>query len=165
MPKWGLDAEAREHGMSREQSSSLVWLSFALLICAETLRRLSLGSWRDPGPGFVPLLSGVVLGSLACIHFIQSTLRKRETTREIGQLPERWKTLIFIYLSLLAYVFLLEPLGFLPATFLLLIFLFRAAEPRRWAVVIGESAIVSLITYVIFDVLLKSQLPKGILDF
>jgi len=165
MLNWGLTRKLRGYGMSREQSSSLVWLSFALLICAETLRMLSLGSWRDPGPGFVPLISGITLASLACIHFIQSTLRKKDTIRGAGQLPERWKTLIFIYLSLLAYVFLLEPLGFLPATFLLLIILFRAAEPRRWTVVIGGSAILSFTTYMIFDVLLKSQLPKGILDF
>jgi putative tricarboxylic transport membrane protein len=151
--------------MNREQSSSLVWLVFALLICAETLRRLSLGSWRDPGPGFLPFISGMVLGSLACIHFIQSALRKKGASPGAGQLPERWKVLLFVYLSLLAYVFLLEPLGFLPATFLLLIILFRAAEPRRWMVVIGGSAMISFATYLIFDVFLKCQLPKGILDF
>jgi putative tricarboxylic transport membrane protein len=151
--------------MSREQSSSLVWLGFALLICAETLRRLSLGSWRDPGPGFLPFISGMVLGLLACINFIQSTLRRKGETAGGGQLPERWQALLFVYLSLLAYVFLLEPLGFLPATFLLLIILFRAAEPRRWMVVIGGSAMISFTTYLIFDVFLKCQLPKGILDF
>jgi putative tricarboxylic transport membrane protein len=151
--------------MKKDQSSSLVWLTFAILICAETLRRLSLGSFRDPGSGFLPIISGIILGILALIHYVQSSLDKAKTTQGSGNLPERWKALLIVYMSLVAYVFLLEPLGFLVATFLLLIILFRIAESRPWAVLIGTSALTSLVTFLIFDVFLKCQLPKGILSF
>ncbi len=151
--------------MNKDQASSLVWLTFALFICAETLRRLSLGSWGDPGPGFLPALSGGILGVLALIHFLHSYLRKSGESRGLGILPERWKALLFVIISLFVYVFLLEPLGFVTATFLLLIILFRAAEPHPWMVVIGGSALTSFITYLLFDVFLKCQLPKGILGF
>lgn len=151
--------------MNKDQASSLVWLTFALFICAETLRRLSLGSWGDPGPGFLPALSGGVLGVLALIHFLHSYLRKSGESRGLWILPERWKALLFVIISLFVYVFLLEPLGFVTATFLLLIILFRAAEPHPWMVVIGGSALTSFITYLLFDVFLKCQLPKGILGF
>ncbi|MCX5907597.1 MAG: tripartite tricarboxylate transporter TctB family protein [Deltaproteobacteria bacterium] len=151
--------------MNKDQSSSLAWLAFALFICAETLRRLSLGSWRDPGPGFVPVLSGVILGILALVHFIHSYLKKSRESGGLWVLPERWKALLFVIISLFVSVFLLEPLGFVTATFLLLIILFRAAEPHPWIVVFGGSALTSFITYLLFDVFLKCQLPKGILGF
>ena len=86
--------------MNKDQASSLVWLTFALFICAETLRRLSLGSWGDPGPGFLPALSGGILGILALIHFLHSYLRKSGESRGLGILPERWKALLCVIISL-----------------------------------------------------------------
>jgi putative tricarboxylic transport membrane protein len=151
--------------MKKDQSSSLVWLAFAILICAETLRKLSLGKFRDPGAGFLPILSGIILGILALIHYVQSSLPKAKTTQDFVNLPEKWKGLLIVYISLVAYVFLLEPLGFLIATFFLLIILFRIAESRSWMVLIGASALTSLVTFLIFDGFLKCQLPKGILGF
>ncbi len=151
--------------MNKEQSSSLVWLAFAILICTESLRRLSVGTFRDPGAGFLPVVSGIVLGTLALIHFVHSSLRKTNATQESVIVPERWMALLIVYLSLVVYVFLLEPLGFLIATFLLLVILFRMAESRPWIVIIGLGALTSLVTFLIFDVFLKCQLPKGILSF
>ncbi len=52
---------------------------------------------------------------------------------------------MWVLLSLLAYALALEPLGFLLATFLLLVFLFRfGMEPQRWSWAIAGSAIASL---------------------
>jgi putative tricarboxylic transport membrane protein len=151
--------------MKKDQSSSLVWLALAILIGAETLRKLSFGSFRDPGPGFVPIISGIILGILSLIHYIQSFLDKGKRKQVSGNLPERWKALLIVYTSLISYVFLLEPLGFLVATFFLLFILFRIAESRPWTVLIGASALTSMVTFLIFDVFLKCQLPKGILSF
>jgi putative tricarboxylic transport membrane protein len=151
--------------MKKEKTSSLVWLGLAILICAESLRRLSLGTFRDPGAGFLPFLSGIVLGGLALTHFLQSSLRKSKANRGSVAVPERWRDLLVVYASLLAYVFLLEPLGFLIATFLLLLVLFRTAESRPWGFILGASAVTSLITFLVFDVFLKCQLPRGILSF
>jgi hypothetical protein len=35
-------------------------------------------------------------------------------------------------------------------------------EPQRWVVAIGGSALASIASYIIFEVWLKTQLPKGI---
>jgi len=68
-------------------------------------------------------------------------------------------------MALFWYAIFLEILGFLMVTFLLLIFLFRGIEPQRWLVSVGGSALASLICYAIFELWLKTQLPKGILGF
>ena len=49
------------------------------------------------------------------------------------------------------------------ATFLLVAVLFRLGEARRWWVVIGMSALVTLLSYLIFGRLLHVYFPRGIL--
>ena len=65
-----------------------------------------------------------------------------------------------------AYALVLDILGFLISTFLLLSFLFRfGMEPQKWFWAIGGSVIASLSCYVVFELWLRTQLPKGILGF
>jgi len=151
--------------MKRDQKSSLIWLSFAFFIGIETIYRLPLGDWHDPGPGFMPLAAGVLLGFLSILNLIRSSLEKSVEDRTPWYAGRRWKTLVFILTVLYAYAFLFEVLGFLIGTFLLLLFLFRAVEPQRWAWAIGGSAVISFTTYVVFEWGLRSQLPRGIWGF
>ena len=149
---------------NHDQQSSLVWLLLAVLICVESLRRLPLGSFNDPGPGFLPLLVGILLGVLSVICFLQA--RREGLPSGAWFSRERWKNLAWVLAALLAYAAVLDLLGFLVSTFLLLVVLFRCGlEPQRWAWAIGGSAIASLSCYVVFELWLHTQLPPGILGF
>ncbi len=145
-----------------DQISGVVWFLFAFYICIESLR-LPLGSWRDPGPGFLPLGAGIVLAILSLTAFFQARFRVEEKARKGWYSQERWKSILLILAVLSGYALFLESLGFLISTFLLLVMLFRFVEPQRWVVVIGGSAMASIASYVIFELWLKTQLPKGIL--
>ncbi len=147
-----------------DQISSLLWLLFAIYICIESFR-LPLGSWRDPGAGFLPLGSGLCLGVFSIIVYFQARFRKKDDVRGSWYSKERWKSLLIILAVLLAYSLLLEFLGFLVSTFILLLMLFRLVQPRRWVVAVGGSALASILCYVVFEIWLKTQLPKGILGF
>lgn len=147
-----------------DQISGLVWLFFAVYICIASFQS-PLGSWRDPGPGFVPLISGIVLGGLSFLCYVRARLSKSEEARESWYPKEKWKKLISVLAALFAYAIFFEILGFLLATFLLLIFLFRGIEPQRWVVAIGGSALASFLSYAIFELWLRTQLPKGVLGF
>jgi hypothetical protein len=148
-----------------DQIGSGVWLLFAGYICVESIR-LPLGSFRDPGPGFLPLLVGILLGILAAVSLFQAHTGKSSENREPWYPRERWKTLIWILGALLGYAGILDALGFLASTFLLLIFLFRSSvEPRSWPWAIGGSLIASISCYVVFELWLRTQLPKGFLGF
>src|SRR5512136_3096452 len=105
-----------------DRMSSLFWLLFALLICTGSLR-LSLGSWREPGPGFFPLGSGIILGLLSSIAYLQARAGKSESDRESWYPKERWKSLILVLAALFCYTISLEIPGFLLGTFLLLLVL------------------------------------------
>jgi len=148
-----------------DRISSGVWLLFAIYICVESIR-LPLGSLRDPGPGFLPLLTGILLGGLAGIAFFQARNGKSPESTAPWYPQQRWKTLVWLLAVLLAYAGTLDFLGFLLSTFLLLIFLFRSSSaPRSWPWAVGGSLIASLSCYLVFEVWLRTQLPKGFLGF
>lgn len=146
--------------------SSLIGLAFAITICVES-SHLSFGSVHNPGPGFLPLLVGILLGIFSIVVFLQTSLSGKSQESSPSWYPkERWKKLIWVLVSLFAYALCLEFLGFLITTFLLLVFLFRAGiETQKWVWAIGGSAAASLSSYAVFELWLRTQLPKGILGF
>jgi hypothetical protein len=147
-----------------DRMSSLVWLFFAVYICVESLR-LSLGSWRDPGPGFLPLGAGLCLGILSAVDYFQTGFRKREEVQGSWYSKEKSKPILLILLTLGGYSVFLDSLGYLVTTFFLLILLFRFVKPQPWTVVIGGSLLASVSSYVVFEIWLKIQLPRGFLGF
>jgi len=148
----------------QDEISSLVWFVFALYICLESLR-LPLGSWRDPGAGFLPLGSGIILGFLSLICYLQSRLMKASRMEKSWIPKERWKNLIAVLIALLGYALVFETLGFIISTFILILILLRSVKPLKWMMAIGGSAVASLACYALFQMWLKVQLPKGIIGF
>ena len=65
--------------------------------------------------------------------------------------------------ALAGYVLLVKTLGFLICTALFTGFLLRAVVPQRWGTVFAVALITALVSYGIFQVWLKAQLPSGIL--
>ncbi len=150
--------------MSKEEGSSLVWLGLAILICGGSLQ-LSLGSFHNPGPGFLPFIAGSIVGILAGVNYFQARRRaspKQETRRPLWTNTQGFKKMIFTTAALLAYALGMEYLGFLVSTFIFLVFLLRMIEPQRWSLVIFESLVASGASYLIFEIWLKAQLPKGV---
>jgi len=147
-----------------DKISSLIFLLFAAYICIESLR-LPLGSWRDPGAGFLPLGSGLCLGILSIVAYFQARFRAGEDVWRPWYSKERRKSLLIILGLLFAYALILEFLGFLLGTFILLLMLFRLVEQQKWVVAVGGSAIASIVSYAVFQVWLKTQLPRGIFGF
>lgn len=147
-----------------DQIASIGWLFFALYICVESLR-MPLGYWRDPGPGFLPLGAGICLGILSAVAHFQARRRNQKEDRGSWYSKKKVKSLALILAVLFGYAIFLEPLGFLLTTFLLLLLLFRFVDPQPWKVAIGGSALASSLSYAIFELWLKTQLPRGILGF
>ena len=66
---------------------------------------------------------------------------------------------------MLVYALVLEPLGFLLATFGLLLFFFKALQRQRWLVAVGGAVATSLVSHLVFKVWLGVNLPGGLLKF
>jgi putative tricarboxylic transport membrane protein len=88
----------------------------------------------------------------------------RPQAEEVAEKIHLWRVIGVIGANIL-YIVLLEPVGFLLCTFLLLCFLFQAYEKGKWVWAIGGAAAASLLMYVIFSRLLQLSLPKGLIQF
>ncbi len=151
--------------MNNDQVSSGIWFFIGLTICVAALQ-YKLGSLSSPGSGFMPFLSGLAIGLFSIIGFIHASIRKHR-----GELWDsllhglRWEKALIIIVSLFAYGLVLKPIGFCLSTLLFIGFLLRVIVPQRWLWVAGGSLMITLASYIIFEVFLKAQLPKGPLGF
>jgi putative tricarboxylic transport membrane protein len=144
-----------------------LWTGLFLIIFSGAVIRealdLEVGTPTNPGSGFMIFGTAVVLGVLALLQFLKALVSRAQA----DQAPEeirRWRIVAVIGVNIL-YIVLLEPVGFLLCTFLLLSFLFQVYEKGKWAWAVGGAAATSLLTYVIFSRLLQLNLPKGLIPF
>jgi putative tricarboxylic transport membrane protein len=137
-----------------------VWLVLSLAVTAEA-GRLGFGSFSRPGPGFLPFLAGIALAALALLAFAQTALAKPAADPKSGFRGADLIRIGTVAGILFLYVFLWETIGFLTATFLLLLFLFRCIEPLRWRTVFTAAGLTLAFTYILFSVLLGARLPAG----
>ena len=139
----------------RTLRSGFFFFGLSLFIIWESLR-VGLGTAKEPGSGFISLCTGIILAFLSLLLIYQNW-KLREPKK---QLPIR---VILALAALFAYSLVLDTLGFIVATFFLVAFLFHLGEARRWWVLIGMSAVVTLFAYVVFGRLLHVYFPQGIL--
>ena len=149
----------------RDLLGGLFWLAISIFVCLVSIRD-DFGTFHSPGPGFFPFLSAIVLGAFAVILLVTSSLKKM-WERKISDLWRglEWKKVAGVLFFLFLYSLVLPFLGYLIATFGLMVFLFGImGRSRAW--VLGANAlIVTLASYFIFHRLLDVKLPKGILGF
>ena len=120
-----------------------------------------------PGSGFLPFWLGVLLALLAMI--LLGTAWRREATGKDGKPPfPGVKALIAIGSvlgGLVAYIILLEVLGFLMDTFLYVAFLMGVVEREKWLMTLLVAGFTTAGLYIIFQILLGITLPSNMFGF
>ncbi len=151
--------------LNNDQSSSIFWFLFGVIVILGSIP-YGLGSLHRPSTGFMPFVTGCAICVLSAIGFIAETVRHKK--------GEKWKSAfkgllwhkpLIAFVAIIIYALVLEWVGFLTASFLLVGFLLRAIIPQKWWVVIIGAALTSTFFYIFFQLWLKTQLPKGILNF
>jgi putative tricarboxylic transport membrane protein len=146
----------------------IFWVALGVFVSAYAYINLGIGKFHAPGSGLMPFLLGILFGLLALYKLVMALIKHGESEEppkevdEADQSPTLYKKLALIVGALLAYAILLEPLGFLPTTFLTMTLLFRNAGFKRWSLAAASSAGVVLITYFLFTYL-GVRFPPGIL--
>lgn len=143
--------------------SSLFFLLISLYVCWES-NNLKFGTFSKPGPGFLSLLAGLLLGFLAIILFFKACITRNLRERySDSKIP--WKPLLITFGSMIAFTLFIESLGFNSVTFLFVGLLLLVVERKSWKISIVTAVCVALGAYVVFDLLLRSQLPRGPFGF
>jgi putative tricarboxylic transport membrane protein len=142
-----------------------VWLVLGLAVLWGSVR-LKLGSLVNPGPGLMPFILGAGLTICSLFILIQTPLlklRKKKGPRQSIWTDVDFKKIILVVGCLLGYTFMLEKVGFALTTFLILTILFKAVGSQKWPRVLIASISTVVISYLVFIVILKVELPAGFL--
>ena len=149
------------HSINNDQVSAGVWLILGLGVIIASIP-YGLGTLASPGTGFLPFLAGLAISFFSSLGIVHSTWKQRQGA---GWKPTMkgfmWKKSLIVMAALLAYVFLLKPLGFSLCTALFVGFLLRTVQPQKWPVVVAGAMGAALASFGIFEIWLQAQLPKG----
>jgi putative tricarboxylic transport membrane protein len=135
---------------------------FAGLICLESTK-LSFGTPGRPGPAFFPLGLGAALFLLSLIFVLKTALMRKGISDSARALWAglRWKQVPYTLAALLGYALLLDRLGYLICTWVLMTYLFWGKGAKRKGIAILGAMMVSVMSYMIFRGILKVRLPLG----
>ena len=148
-----------------DRISSVFWVLFAIFVGIES-KRLGLGTLHEPGPGFLFFGASIALGIMSLVILIRAWMSKKTEGTKISIFSgENIPKILLVLISLFLYAFFMETLGFIVVTLLLLIFLLGIIEKKKLGYTIFVSAGVTAIAYLIFEIWLRSQLPRGLLGF
>ncbi len=144
----------------------IFWIALSLFVMFIS-NKYGLGEFRDPGPGLMPFLSGLLLLLISLFLLIKSLLKRRvgDTISEVmrgeeGQVNLRKVSLVLG--SLFAFAPLLEKLGYFIATFLVMGFLFRSMGTKRLRTLLLATLLTVFVSYFLFAYL-GVRFPAGIL--
>lgn len=146
--------------MTTDRVSAGVLALFALIVMRES-RQLPLGTFRHPGPAYVPvLLAALLLFFAVLILFTAARAPKLSSLRWA-----EWRHALAIFAGCVFSVFAIERLGFRLAMLLMLGFLVKFVEKRGWILSLIFSFGLSFGSYFLFYTLLRVPLPGGPLGF
>lgn len=151
-----------------DRFSALILLGIAIATCLGAARHV-VGTLNDPGPGFFPMILGILLGIISFIILAGGVMAKRAAAGQ-GSADQRGRgrisrEAIYVVASLVVFGFALVPLGYLLTTLVVFTALLRLVARQTWPLAAGGAAALALGSYLIFVTLLGVTLPQGLLGF
>jgi putative tricarboxylic transport membrane protein len=144
--------------------TAIVLLAFSAYVIVESLR-MKLHSEYGPGPGLFPLGLGVILAVLSLALLWDGINPRKEDKAGRFQNKKGILSAGLVILGLIGYALLINWLGYLTTTFVLVLFLMGVVARDHWKTTILTASGVTLLLYLIFQVGLDVQLPKGPFGF
>ena len=146
--------------MTTDRLSAGVLALFALFVIFES-RQLPLGTFRHPGPAYVPVLLASLLLLFAVLIFLTAARAPKLSSLRWTE----WRHALAIFAACIFSVFAIERLGYRLSMFLMLGFLVKFVEKRSWISTLIFAFSLSFGSYFLFYTLLRVPLPQGPLGF
>ncbi|WP_213421683.1 tripartite tricarboxylate transporter TctB family protein [Bhargavaea massiliensis] len=139
-----------------DRYAGIIFLVIGLVFVMEA-RKISHSAYGSSvGPDIFPTGLGILLILLSARLIYETFKYKGEEGKKE---PVQYKRFLVIFLSAVAYAFLLEKLGYVASTFLFLIVAFQAMERGSWIKTLIIAAVFSFGVYYFFSELLGGALP------
>jgi len=139
-----------------DRVSGVALIALALGVIWES-QKLPLGTFHNPGPGYVPTLLAIVLGGLGIVIVVGGG--DSGSFRALGWGEGKHALAILGACAFAALA--LERIGYRLTTLVILLFLLWAVEGKRPVTVVTLSLALSLGSYYLFHNLLRVQLPRS----
>lgn len=144
------------------------WIGIGAALCLLAWKA-RLGSFQEPGPGFIAFLSGLLISIIGLVMLLSRALSKISHGHGPNFLVSfkniSWVRLGYTMALLLGYALFLDILGYILTTFLTMWGLFYKREKYAWALSFVPALITVGVTYLVFAVWLRLQLPRGIFSW
>jgi hypothetical protein len=115
----------------------------------------------QPGSGFMPFGLGVILAVLAILIIL--THRGPDEKRIPFWQPKAWLRPLLAVVIMGAYIFAFDDLGAVTSVVVLVTAWLLILEKKRVAVAVGTGLLTGLVVYVVFERLLMTPFPRGLL--
>ncbi|PKN66112.1 MAG: hypothetical protein CVU57_08015 [Deltaproteobacteria bacterium HGW-Deltaproteobacteria-15] len=145
--------------------SGAFWFAISAF-CGYLSYDLGLGVLRQPGPGFFFFWTSIVTAGLSVAIMVRGFKMGagEDAAGQVIRIANRVK-IALVLAALFSYALLVEQIGFIILTFLLFVFLLALIEKKSWTVAISIGLVVTVLSYLLFETALQSQLPTGLLAF
>jgi putative tricarboxylic transport membrane protein len=142
-----------------EAIGSLFWLVVGIFFAVGGIL-LKLGTLRNPGPGFLPLMMASLLVAFSLFVFFKGLIESGTLLKGV-----QWRRQAVLVVSVFLYGLLLGFAGFLLSTFILMFVVFALffEGKGRWPKVLSYAVLTALIGWLVFSVALKVPFPRGTL--
>jgi len=139
--------------------SSLFFLAVSLCFLAAALQ-MPFGQPNQPGPGFMPLLLGVIMVLTSGGLLLRGCLRgEAGPTGPVAK--QAVIRIVLLVVGLVLYCVLLPVVGFFAVTFLFEVAYMKVFGVRRWRTILLAAVAATLGAYLLFEVILAIPFPKG----
>ena len=149
-----------------DQVFNLCWILLGVGICIQSIRH-HLWSPIGPGSGFIPFLTGLLIGATGFLLFLSEWFRspKKEEAGKFWENPITVRRVFYLVGTLCIMALIMLKLGFLLTSIFISILMIRVIEPKKWIMVVSTSVVSCLLIYSLFQFLMQVKLPKGFLGF
>jgi putative tricarboxylic transport membrane protein len=149
-----------------EKITAAVLLIFSLLYFFKALS-LQVGVPKNPGPGFIPFIIGILLVSCSSFYLVRvfrkADLEGNGRKTSAGE-KRNYAAILGITACAILFPLVLETLKFLMTTFVVSFFMFLVLRPKKRAFAFFLAAGMSISSFLIFSRLLGVGLPMGFLE-
>jgi len=155
-----------EKSKQKEKIIACVLVAFSLVYCFGCLS-LKFGHLSNPGAGLLPWLIGILLLLFTSINFC-TAFKPREARKEAEHQGEarqpNYRASLGIAACVVVYPFLLKNLKFLLTTSVVLFSMLLCLKYKKVLGSLLISIAVSVISFLIFSLLLGVSFPGGVLE-
>ncbi len=145
----------------RNVFSSVFFILIAAFVLV-TSTGLGIGQLNNPRPGLFPFTASICL-IVFCVALLVDNFRHKNSLITLAGLwqDSNWRKNIIVIAALIIYTIFLAVIGYIPATFALMIVLFIIEGMKTW-LAIANSALAVTVSYALFQYILKIPLPRSI---